>query len=79
MKIFGAGVEKQVHVDVDESGQQRGIAQVHDLRISRVGYCRTDRGNSLALDQNLSGRYHAARIDLQKPRGMQHDGMTGDL
>jgi len=48
----GAGVEGQVGVAVDQAGQQRGAAQVGDVRVVGSGYPGADRDDGAAVDQD---------------------------
>jgi len=48
----GAGVEGQVGVAVDQAGQQRGAAQVGDVRVVGSGYPGAHRDDGAAVDQD---------------------------
>ena len=79
LQILRAGMQKQMHVRVDQAGQQRGIAEIDDLRALRMIDRRSHRLDALALDQNLAGLEHVSGIDLKQPRRVQHDGRRGRL
>ena len=76
LKIFGAGMQKQVHVRVNQSGQQRGVAQVDDLSVRRMRDGRSHRGNAFTLNQNLARGNHAPGIDLKQARRVQNHRMA---
>ena len=61
LQIFGAGMQEQVHVGVDQAGQQSGVAEIDDLRAGRMRDRRADGGDAVALDQNFAGRGDACR------------------
>ncbi len=60
---------------IDEARQQRGIAEVDQLRAGRMAHRGTHRRNALAFDENFARRQHPAGVDLEQVRGMQDDGM----
>ena len=54
LQIFGAGMQEQMDVGVDQAGQQRGVAEIDEL--ARSAGCATDSadgGDAIALDQIL--------------------------
>ena len=75
LQVLRAGMQEQVHMRVDQAGQQRAIAQVDDLRAGRMG----DRGagfdDAVVLHQHLTGRKIAPGFDIQHARRVQHDGV----
>ena len=70
-------MQKQVHVRVDQAGQQRGVAEVDDRCALRMIHRRSHSLDALALNENFAGLEHVAGIDLKQPRRMQHDRRGG--
>ena len=62
LQVFGAGMEKEVDVRVDQAGQQRAVAQVDGFSARRM----RDRGagfhDAIAADQHLAGSDDACRF-----------------
>ena len=57
LQIFRAGMQEQVHVRVDQAGQQRGVAEIDDLARRRDGRpMRPTAADAVALDQHFAGR-----------------------
>ena len=74
LQVLRAGMQKQMHVRVDQSGHQRYVAEVDDLRALRMVNRRTDRLDPLAFNQNFAGAENVAGIDLEQPSGVEDDG-----
>ena len=74
LQVFGAGVQKEVHMGVNEAGKQRGVAEVDDLGALRVVNQCGDGANAIALDKNLAGPEERAGIDLEQAGGVENDG-----
>jgi hypothetical protein len=66
-----------MHVGIDQSGQQRAVAQIDDLRSRRMGHLCTNFCNPLALHQHFAGFQDASAFDVEQTRRMQHDGVDG--
>ena len=77
LQVFGAGMQEQMHVGVDQAGQQRGVAEIDDLRAGGMRDGRADGGDAIALDQDFAGRRDVAGFDVEQARGMQDDGARG--
>ena len=74
LQVLSAGMQEQMHVRVDQAGQQRGVAEVDDpCALRMVDRC-ADSADALALDQNLAGLEQVSGIDLEQARGVEHDG-----
>ena len=61
LQVLSAGMEKEMHVRVDQAGDQRGVAEVDDLRALRMLDRRADGANALAFDEDLAGLEHPFR------------------
>ena len=72
-------MQKQVHVRVDQAGQQSGIAEIDHRGALRMLHRRSHGLNPLALDQNLAGPQHVSGIYFKQPRRVEHDGRVGRL
>ena len=77
LQILGARMQKEVHMGIDETRQQRAVAQVDELRACWMRNRGSDGGNAFPFDQNLARRNHAAGIDFEQARGVQNDRMAG--
>jgi hypothetical protein len=67
-------MQEQVHVRVDEAGQQSGIPEIDRLRALRVVDLFADGLDALALNQNLARRDNLARCHIKQPRGVKDNG-----
>jgi hypothetical protein len=72
-------MQKEMHVRVNEAGEQGGVAQVDDAGSLRMLDRRADGEDALALDENLTGLEEGSSIDLKQTRGVEHDGRGGGL
>ena len=79
LQVFCAGMQKEMHVRVDEAGEQRGVAQVDDFGALRMVDRRAHGANALALDEDFAGLEQGAGIDLEQARGVEDDGGGGGL
>ena len=79
LQVFRAGMQEEMDVGVDEAGEQRGVAEVDDLRALRMVDRSADGADALALDQNFAGLKDCAGVDLKQARGVEHDGRGGRL
>ena len=77
LQVFGTGVEKQMHVGIDQARQQSGIAEIDDFGAGRMRDRRADGSDALAVDKNFSRGHDAAGIDLEQVRCVQDDGVAG--
>src|SRR5665213_255013 len=75
LEVFGAGVQKQVDVGVDETGHEGGVAEVDDLRAGWVRDVRADFADAVAFDEDFSGSNNLAGGDVEGARGVE----DGDL
>ncbi len=77
LQVLRAGMQEQMHVRVDETGEQRGVAEVDDVRALRMIDGCAHGLDALALDENLAGLKDVAGVHLEKTRGVEHDGGVG--
>ena len=77
LQIFGAGMQEEVDVRVDEAGQQGGVAEVDDFRAGWACDFGADFGDGVALDQDFAGSDHFAGFDVEQARGVKNDGVRG--
>jgi hypothetical protein len=68
-------MEEEMHVRVDEAREERGVAEVDDARVSGVVNGGSDGADFVALDENFAGLEESAGVDLEKARGVEHDGL----
>jgi hypothetical protein len=72
-------MKEEVHMGVDQSRHQGGVAKVDRLRSSGMGDGRSG-GNHLApLHQDLTRRNNAAGFNIEQARGMEYDRAGGSL
>ena len=79
LQVFGAGMQKKMHVNVDEPGQQRRITEIDDHRVRRVRYRGADGQYAIALDEDFAGRNDTPGVDFEQVRGMQNNRVGGRL
>jgi hypothetical protein len=72
-------MQKKMHMSIDKSGKQGGVAQVDEFGALRVFYRGADGTNALAFDKHLAGLEQGSGIHLKKARGVEHDGLAGRL
>ncbi len=70
-------MQEEVDVRVNQSGQQRTIAQVYDLSASRMFHCRADFDDPVALDQDFTCLQDTPIFDVEQTRRMQHECVFG--
>ena len=51
LKIFGAGVKKEMDVGVDQAGEKGGVAEIDDFGAGGVGDFCADFGDGVAIDR----------------------------
>jgi hypothetical protein len=56
LHVFGAGVQEQVDVGVDQAGEQGAIAQVDDFSSGGMGYRGAGFGDAAGYNQDFTGR-----------------------
>ncbi len=71
LQILGAGMQEQMDVRVDQAGEQRGVAEIDDLRAGGMVDGGADGGDAVALDQDLAGRDDCSGFDIEQTRGVQ--------
>ena len=55
LQVFRAGMQEEMHVRVDEAGEQRDVAEVDDGCVRRMVDGCADGADALALDENFAG------------------------
>ena len=60
---------------VDESGQQRAIAQIENLGSGKMFHRGTDLDDAISLNEHFAWLDQLPRLDIEQPGGMQHDGI----
>jgi hypothetical protein len=75
LQIFGAGMEEEVDVNVDQAGEKSGVAQVDDFGCSGAPDGRTHFDDALVFDEDFAGRDYFSGFDIEEACGMQHSGM----
>ena len=75
LQVFGAGMQEQMHMRVDQARHQGGVAQIDHFRARRMTDRAAHRRDAVALDQDLAGRHDAAAFRVEQARGMQHNGV----
>ena len=75
LQVFRAGMQKQMHVSINQSGQQSTVAQIDNFCAWGVGHPGSYFGNPLTLHQHFAGSQDVAAPDLKETRRMQHDSV----
>ena len=72
LQVFGAWMQEQMHVSINQSWQERRVTEVDDLRSRRTPDRRTDLGDPIPFDQHFAGCDNGSALNVQQPRGVQH-------
>ena len=72
-------MQEEMHVRVDEAGEQRGVAEVDDLGAGRMVDRGADGADAVTFDEDFAGPEQRAGIDLEQARGVEDDGRGGNL
>jgi hypothetical protein len=74
LQVFGAGVQKEMDVRVDEAGEQSGVAEIEDPSALRMLNRDADSADAVALDQDFARLKESASVHLEQARGVEDDG-----
>ena len=75
LQVFGARMEEEVNVSVDEAGHQCGVAEVNHLRASRMRDMRADFADAIACDEHFTRGDDLAGRHVEDARGMEDGGL----
>ena len=70
LQIFGARVQEQMHMRVDEAGQQSGVAKIDDLSAGRARNLGPDFFDYITLDENLTRCSDVSRSNVEQTRSV---------
>ena len=73
LQIFSAGMKEEMHVGVDEAGEQSGVAEVDEFGVGRVRDGCADGGDAFAFDKDFAGLEKVAGVDLKEASGVEDD------
>ncbi len=73
LKVFGARVEEEVHVRVDQSGHEGAVAGIDDLGSGGMGHVLGDLGDAIAGDEDFGGGNDACGGYIEHVRGAEND------
>ncbi len=79
LQILRTGMEKQMHVRIDQARQQRCIAEVDHLRALWMLYRNADSLDPLTLDKNLARPNNVSGVDFEQSCRVQHDGRSSQI
>jgi len=65
LQIFGAGVKKEMDVDVDQAGEKRGVAKVDELGADWAVYGGADFSEAIVLNEDFAGREDFSGFDVE--------------
>lgn len=68
-------MQEEVHVGVDEAGEERGVAEIEHLRALRVLDGSGNFDDAIALHEDFSRRKDFSGVDFEETRGVEHDGI----
>ncbi len=74
LQVLFAGMQKQMHVDVDQAGHQRLVAQIDRFRAGRMRHRRAGFRDAFTFDQYFAGGEKFSTFDIEQARGVQHHG-----
>jgi hypothetical protein len=69
-------MQEEMNVCVDKAGEQRGVAELDDLRARRMRDRSADLLNALTGDEDFAWREDFSGLDDEQARGVQ-DGLAG--
>jgi hypothetical protein len=69
-------MQEEMHVGVDQAGEQRDVAEVDDFGALRMVDRCADGANAVAFDQDFAGLEEGAGVDLEQARGVEDDGRS---
>jgi len=64
-------------VSVDQSGEQRGVAEIDRLCAGRMRDGLADFDDPVALDEDFAGRHEFSGFDVEKASGVEDDRARG--
>jgi hypothetical protein len=72
-------MQEQMHVSVNESGEQSDIAEVDHLCALRTIHGDAHLANALAFNKDFAGLEQGSGVDLEQARSVEDDGGRGLL
>jgi hypothetical protein len=72
-------MQEEMHMSVDQAGEQRGVAEVDDPGALRMVNGDAYGANAIALDQNFAWLEQGAGVHLEQAGGVEDDGCGGWL
>jgi len=79
LQIFGSGMEEEMHMGVYQAGHQGRVTQIDGLGSRGMGDGGAGGNDLLSLHQDFPGGKHAAALDIEQARGMENNGVSGNL
>jgi hypothetical protein len=73
LQILSARMQKQVHMCVDETGQQSRVAQVDETGALWVFDRGAYRANPISLNEDFTRLEQVSGVHMEQPRGVQHN------
>ena len=73
LQVLRARMQEQMHVRVNQSGQQRAVSQVDRLGVRRPVNLHANFGDPVPAHQHFARRDHFPRLHIQQPGRVQHD------
>jgi hypothetical protein len=77
LQIFGAGMEEEVDVRVNQAREESGVAEIYDFCASWPHDFCTDFFYGVALDEDFAGGGDAAGFYVEEAGGVEDDGVRG--
>jgi hypothetical protein len=75
LQIFGAGVEEEVDVRVNQARKEGGVAKVNNFGAGGASDFCADFFYDVALDKDFAGGSNAAGVYVEEAGGVEDDGM----
>ncbi|MFZ0644542.1 MAG: hypothetical protein WAM25_15395, partial [Candidatus Acidiferrales bacterium] len=70
LEIFGARVQEQMHMRINEAGEQSGVAKIDDLSAGRARNLGPDFFDYITLDENLTRCSDVSRSNVEQTRSV---------
>ena len=75
LQVLRTGMQEEMHVRVNQSGQQGAVSQVNHFGTGRPGDFHANLGDPVPAHQHFARRHDSARLHIQQPGCVQYDGV----
>ena len=72
LRIFRAGMQKKMHVRIDQTGHQRAIAEIDRRRVTRMIDMTAHSDDAFAVDQHFAWSQDFSAVDIEQSRSVEN-------